>query len=452
MTSRLYDCLIVGAGPAGLSAGRYLADRGFRVGLVEALAQVGGRANSREREGFILDSGAAFLTSFYPQTLALARRARLPLIRPGIHPGRSPRLQALVTGSGLVPYGLGSLSGLLRFPLLGTSDKVRLGAAMLRLLAGRPLHIADPRSLASVDTEAADAWGRRWFGNAAYEYVVRSAVEPFFFYETDQVSAAVPRALLRHALHWRLLAPQGGMGELPRALAQGLEVICGYRVESIQPGEQAFVIRQGATAHQARRVILAVPAPAALAIEAPISSEDRADLRSVSYVPNIRLYLAYRRRITMTPSVLTPAGPQRHAIAGVTAVSQWMPHHVPAGMELIGISARAWRSAQLLADGEDAATGIRADCRALGIDLPVPDWTEIFNSALAIVLPRPGHFRTMTRFLDRPRRGIHFAGDWLTGSTIEGAVRSGVQAAQAVQGELLRAPAAGQGWASPAHS
>lgn len=47
----------------------------------------------------------------------------------------------------------------------------------------------------------------------------------------------------------------------------------------------------------------------------------------------------------------------------------------------------------------------------------------------AIVRTPPGHFRQVLEFARRDREGLHFAGDWLTGSTLEGAIRSGELAA-----------------------
>jgi predicted NAD/FAD-dependent oxidoreductase len=429
-------CAVVGAGPAGLAAARWLAERGLPVTVLEALPDVGGRTRSELHEGFVLDRGAAFLTSFYPRTLALARRHGVPLIRPGIHPGRSPQGQHLATPAGLVPHQLGSPGGLARFPLLPARDKARTVAALLRLCLGRRAHIADPFSMARHDTEDGRRWGRRWFGAQGYEYVVRTAVEPFFFYGAEEASAAVPRTLLRHAVGWRLMTPADGMGSLCRALAEGLDVRCDHRVRVIRREGSGYVLEHGHGSTRAAAVIVAVPAQALPELAAPMSAADAADAAAVAYVPNVRLYLGYRRRVALRPPAVTPAGPGRHPIAGITALSHWIPGRVPAGHEVVGISARGWRSRELAGSPcRTVARELLADCAALGVDVPEPDWTVVFREPAAIVVPGPGHFRRAAGFLSRARRGIHFAGDWLTGSTIEGAVRTGQLAAAAVARE-----------------
>lgn len=53
-----FDVLVIGAGVGGVSAAASLAHHGRRVLLVEAADRIGGRASSREVDGFILNTGA----------------------------------------------------------------------------------------------------------------------------------------------------------------------------------------------------------------------------------------------------------------------------------------------------------------------------------------------------------------------------------------------------------
>jgi monoamine oxidase len=74
--------LIIGAGAAGLIAGRQLAAEGFSVTLLEAATVPGGRIHSFSIPGFtgLVEAGAEFVHGELPITLQLAREAGVSLI------------------------------------------------------------------------------------------------------------------------------------------------------------------------------------------------------------------------------------------------------------------------------------------------------------------------------------------------------------------------------------
>ncbi len=52
-----YDALVIGAGAGGMSAAARLAKENYKVLVVESLERVGGRASTREVDGFLLNTG-----------------------------------------------------------------------------------------------------------------------------------------------------------------------------------------------------------------------------------------------------------------------------------------------------------------------------------------------------------------------------------------------------------
>jgi renalase len=64
---------IVGAGLSGLAAAHTFADAGYTVTIFEKSAKVGGRAATRERQGFIYDHGAQYVKEGTPSSLALIK-------------------------------------------------------------------------------------------------------------------------------------------------------------------------------------------------------------------------------------------------------------------------------------------------------------------------------------------------------------------------------------------
>jgi predicted NAD/FAD-dependent oxidoreductase len=180
-------------------------------------------------------------------------------------------------------------------------------------------------------------------------------------------------------------------------------------------------------------VILATPADKTLAIEAPLRPEDREDLKSVRYIPCVRAILGYRRESAPRIPYITPAGPGKHPLMSLSNLTRWEDGRVPDDYEVVWVSASGWRSVELVNKTEgEIIDGLRRDCAAIGIALPPPEWARVIINRQGMVLPETGHFRRMADFLARERSGLFFAGDWLTGSTVEGAIRSGQGAARAV--------------------
>ncbi len=72
-----YDVIIIGAGAAGLSAMKYLAEAGYKVCMLEAADTPGGRIATIEEKGFTapVETGAEFIHGKLPLTFELLKKA-----------------------------------------------------------------------------------------------------------------------------------------------------------------------------------------------------------------------------------------------------------------------------------------------------------------------------------------------------------------------------------------
>src|SRR5579884_1239899 len=61
---------IIGAGISGLAAAHILQDAGYAVTLFEQEHNVGGRATTRKRDGFIFDTGAQYIKQGSPESIS----------------------------------------------------------------------------------------------------------------------------------------------------------------------------------------------------------------------------------------------------------------------------------------------------------------------------------------------------------------------------------------------
>ena len=72
-----YDVIIIGAGAAGLSAMKYLAEAGYKVCVLEAAESIGGRIATINEKGFShpVETGAEFIHGKLPLTFELLKKA-----------------------------------------------------------------------------------------------------------------------------------------------------------------------------------------------------------------------------------------------------------------------------------------------------------------------------------------------------------------------------------------
>src|SRR5690348_6346066 len=75
----MFSVTIIGAGSSGLAAAHTLRDAGHSVTLFEKSGDVGGRATTRKRDGFIYDHGAQYIKQGSPTSVSLiTERFRTP--------------------------------------------------------------------------------------------------------------------------------------------------------------------------------------------------------------------------------------------------------------------------------------------------------------------------------------------------------------------------------------
>src|SRR5687768_522891 len=74
-----YDIIIIGAGAAGLTAMKDLAEAGYKVCVLEAAETIGGRIATIEEKGFTgaVEAGAEFIHGKLPLTFKLLKEAGL---------------------------------------------------------------------------------------------------------------------------------------------------------------------------------------------------------------------------------------------------------------------------------------------------------------------------------------------------------------------------------------
>lgn len=244
-----FDAVIVGGGLAGLTAASYLARGGCSVLLLEKAGQLGGRAITTERHGFLFNRGIHALYLTGPGEAVLRE---LDVAYQG---KRSERERYEVYSQGNFHRLPGDALTLRTTSLLNDESRAELGQLLVRLAT------LNPQTL--VGTNLQD-----WLNQSVVHPVVRQFVEAgarlaTYTHAPQLLDAGValefvgkrPDAL-RIDGGWQTLVD--GLANTARQAGARLET--GARVVAIETGQEFHLIRLAdGSAFQAKAVVMALP-------------------------------------------------------------------------------------------------------------------------------------------------------------------------------------------------
>lgn len=353
---------VIGAGPAGCYAAYRLQQRGHRVVIFEAQEQVGGRTQSYRHDGYTIDSGAAFITNFYPITHKLIQTLNLSNeVKP------IDRSTALYHAGQIAQLKLGSAKSFLQYPFLSAGDKAKIAVHIAKLTACRfQLSLTDLKKLAKNDDASIAEYTRRQLNEQIYQNVVRPGIEPFWYFGCESVSRALYMALSAHAADAKFYVFKDGIDRLCQSLVRHCDVRTGQMVKDIHEVDAGLRISVSAsnailTSNSGSRpkmgndtegagnsdifdaVVLATTASHAHKMTNNlntdfISEQQRQYLTTQEYVANTHCVFktkAFKRDFKAFS--LFPCGPGTHPIAAISFNSEKCARLREGGQELISL-------------------------------------------------------------------------------------------------------------------
>jgi monoamine oxidase len=257
------DVVIVGAGLAGLSAARTLADTGVRVVVLEARDRVGGRTLGRNIGGRVLDLGGQWIGPGQDRLEKLARDLGVQTF-PTYHKGKKVlfRNGKRSTYSGTIPsLPLPSLIAL----QLALRKLDRLTA---RVPLNQPTAAADA---AEWDGQTVETYARKMMPRADVRDLFNAAVRVVFGAEPHEMSMLYFLAYLRAGGGlMKLVEIEGGAQErrfvgssqelsIRLATKLGDSVVLSAPVRRIEQSDDGLVVTSDITTVRAKYAIVATP-------------------------------------------------------------------------------------------------------------------------------------------------------------------------------------------------
>ena len=428
---------IIGAGMAGAGAAWFLRKAGCEVSVFEREDFVGGRTHTHRGDGFHCNTGAGFFTNFYPLLRALVKETGLD------HEVReNPKQVTLAKEDQHFAYQLDSALSFFRIPFLSFSDKLRVLRLTIALtLKKKRLDLVDPEALSAFDTESIANFALRKVGRNAFENIVRSAIEPYWYFASEQGSAAMLMALQAHAAGARFFTLTSGMDSLARTLFSDMDVRLSTPVQSLALPRSGGTVIEAASGPSLHfdAAVFATTASAATHLLRPHTEKVPSDLfdflASQTYASNINAYYHVPQAYIqgMSPQI-SPITSDNHGLAAIALHGS----HVDTELHLGGSMLGAWlldSSSRELLD-EDRSEAEIADhiwrtMRIYRSDLPaaMPALAKLNARREAIPLHAPGRYRLAAKAWQSQRPPLVVAGDCLATATMEGALVSGRRAA-----------------------
>lgn len=413
MRTPQFDLVIVGAGLAGLAAGRRAAELGLNFELFEASDGVGGRVRSDRVGEYICDRGFQLINPSYPALSRYFAPERFHTLERGIDLSVDGRVLRL----GDPIRDLASISGDLS-PKSGTlTEKLRFLRYLISISRGEFRDDLDDRSF--EEEMLSKGIGR------FYARVLGPFAAGVFLNHPSKVSARVARELIHYFMVGEPGLPVGGVGEVSKELAQGLPINLRSRVdEVIENG-----IRIGRRRIKAKAVIVATDAITTSSLINDLNAGKRVIAREMSASTTWYHALAHQE----LPARLRIDGSGNGPITNTIAISSLAPEYAPPGKSLISTTVMS-------AYGQEVSEArVRRHLAELW-NQSTDSWELVSKYSIPKSLPLmpPGVGRETSLLLAR-KKGASLrvvAGDFLNLPAQQGAMESGIDAAEQIASNI----------------
>lgn len=397
--------VVVGGGLAGLVCARHLSRKGTEVHVLEQSSRVGGRLQTDEVDGFRLDHGFQVVFDAYPDFRTECDLPKLNLRRfeAGAQIALGGKLHGVYRDRPLAM----AFSGLFSF-----SDKLKVIALNKAVTAK-----SDATIFAESEVSALEFLKQRGFSDSFLDRFARPFFGGIFLDRSLNVSSRMFQFVWRTLNEGNTVVPALGIAEIPKQLAEGLNVRLGVRVVAVRPGE---VELSDGEIIRADHVVVATESDAAAKLTG-------LDLPR-GYRSSTCLYFEATKPPVEEP-ILILRGDAAGIANEVVPVSVVAPETAPKGKHLVSATVLG-----LDVQSDDVlAEAVKRDVEAWLRGKGASGWRHLktyrvryaqMDQAPGVLAARPRHLTNLP--------GVWLAGEFTVHSSIQGAMQSGRRVAEEI--------------------
>jgi phytoene dehydrogenase-like protein len=409
MDNNTDDVIIIGAGIAGLTAAKVLKAAGKKIKLIEASNTIGGRVQTDEIDGYLLDRGFQVLLTAYPEVKLFLDYKALDLKK--FEAGAIVLNEKGITEIGDPLRNPSTLFTTLASPVGSIFDKLKMLALKLQLGNKKIDNI-----FTSTEITTLQYLIQKGFSNRMIEQFFKPFMTGIFLESSLKTSSRMFEFVFKMFSEADTVIPAMGMGMIPKQLAQGLtneELIFNEAVVEINGNA---VKTNTGKIFSGSKILIATEASA---IPAPFEKIN-AQKKSV-----ITIYFTADKPPFTKPIIALNASANK-IVNNVAVVSQVSSAYAPIGKTLISVSLIDYDKKD---NQVDMIENVKQELQYWYAD--AVHWKHLKTYPILYALPKDEHVGyALSKEHVKLSENIFIAGDHLLNGSINAAMKTGRVAAE----------------------
>jgi protoporphyrinogen oxidase len=283
---------------------------------------------------------------------------------------------------------------------------------------GSRIDFHNPEKGLKFDDESVAAFVKRELSQNVLNYVAGPLISTLFFYGSQETSNWLYLVLAKHMYNTRMSTVRGGIQRLSIRLAEQVQVKTNHSISSVLHDGESYLI----DGNRFSGVVVAVPGAAVLKIKGLaelLSAEDRKFFEQCQYQRVVSVRVRTTRPVDGYCYAVSIPRVEKFRATTISFYDYFDPGE--GGLLTISGGGSEVTTDQLLEDLHKLYS-------------LQPEATESEEWTFGMPKFPAGRYREIVAFRGRKRwRGLFFCGDYLSGPLIEGAITTGLLAAEALQ-------------------